>query len=137
MGFSLRFFYTVDVDRMAAVHEKTGKKGASMNGTCIIFGLLFLTAGILFFCGKIHGRLSLWENMPENERQNIKIRPLCRNIGFLIALSGILFLTAGVFAWFLNYVFVWAMIGWMVTAGLDVLYIGKSRRYQVKQSTVF
>ena len=75
--------------------------------------------------------------MPENERQKIKIRPLCRNIGFLIALSGVLFLTAGVSAWFLNHAFVWAMIGWMVTAGLDVLYIGKSRRYQVKQSTVF
>lgn len=103
-----------------------------MDFTCIFFGALFTIAGIVFACGKGLDNLPAWKNMPQQEKEKIKIRPLCRNIGGIISLSGIVFLAKGLLAGFSNRCFVIAMIVWLVTAGIDVWYIGKSRRYTVK-----
>ena len=64
-----------------------------MDFTCIFFGVLFTVAGFVFACGKGHTHLSAWKNMPQPEKDKIKIRPLCRNIGEVIALNGIIFLS--------------------------------------------
>ena len=87
-----------------------------MDYTCIFFGVLFTIAGFVFACGKGHIHLSAWKNMPQEEKEKIKIVPLCRNIGEVIALNGIIFL----------------MRGWLMIAGFDVWYIGKSNRYRKK-----
>lgn len=68
--------------------------------------------------------------MPQSEKEKIKIIPLCRNIGEVIALSGIIFLLKGLWPGFENHWFVAAMIAWLVIAGFDVWYIGKSNRYR-------
>ena len=60
-----------------------------MDFTCIFFGILFTIAGFVFACGKGHIHLSEWKNMPQEEKDKIKIIPLCRNIGEVIALNGI------------------------------------------------
>ena len=100
-----------------------------MDFTCIFFGIVFLIAGLLFACGKGHIHLSAWKNMPSEEKEKIKIRPLCRNIGEVIALSGIIFLAKGLWWDFQNHWFVIAMTAGLVIAGFEVWYITKSNRY--------
>lgn len=101
-----------------------------MDFTCIFFGMLFCAAGFVFACGKGHIYLSAWKNMPQAEKNKIKIVPLCRNIGEVIALSGIIFLMKGLWSGFSNHWFVCAMIAWLIVAGLDAWYISKSNRYR-------
>ena len=61
----------------------------------IIFGVLFTIAGFLFACGKGHVHLKEWKNMSIEEREKIDIKPLCRNIGEVIMLNGLIFLLKG------------------------------------------
>ena len=91
-----------------------------MNGACLFLGILFLAAGIYFYSGKAVNHITAWKTMPEEEKRKIHIRPLCRNVGMMIATSGIIFLLSGA----------WCMVGWMVLSGADVYWIGKSGRYQ-------
>ena len=101
-----------------------------MDFTCIFFGALFTVAGFVFACGKGHIHLSARKNMPQSERDKIRIRPLCRNIGEVIALNGIIFLLKSFWPAFSDHWFVGAMIAWLLVAGFDVWYISKSKRYQ-------
>ena len=101
-----------------------------MDFICIFFGILFSMVGFMFFLGKAHIHLSAWKNMPQDEKDKIKILPLCRNIGVVIILSGIIFLMKGLLPDFSNHLFVVSMTAWMIAAGLDVWYITKSERYK-------
>lgn len=101
-----------------------------MDLTCIIFGVLFTVAGVVFACGRGHIHLSVWKNMPQKEKEKINIVPLCRNIGEVIALSGVIFLIKGFWSSYVERWFTAAMIVWMLLAGFDVWYIGKSDRYR-------
>ena len=101
-----------------------------MNLTCILFGLAFVTTGLLFAAGLLHGHISAWKHMPEEEKRRVRILPLCRNIGWVISLSGVIFLLGGLWPGFLTHGFVGAMVAWLVAAGLDLLYIEKSHRYE-------
>ena len=80
-----------------------------MNLTCIFFGIIFTIAGFMFACGKGHIHFSSWKNMPQEEKEKIKIVPLCRNIGEVIALNGLIFLLKGLWTGFENHWFVTAM----------------------------
>ena len=100
-----------------------------MNLTCLVFGLLFTAAGLLFGAGKLHSRLEAWRAMPEEERDKIRIEALCRNIGGMIGLCGVLFLLAGLSTAFQETCFVWSMILWLVAAGADVWWIEKRGKY--------
>lgn len=100
-----------------------------MNITCVAFGVVFLIMGILFFMGKAHEHIEGYRKMPDEEKVNIKIEPLCKNIGIVIGLAGIGFLVAGLFTVFANKVFIWYMIAWFIGTGLDVRYISKSSRF--------
>ncbi|OMK23907.1 hypothetical protein BER30_003640 [Clostridioides difficile] len=66
-----------------------------MDFTCIFFGILFTLAGFWLAFGKGYRHLSLWKNMPQEEKDKINIVPLCRNVGEMIALNGIIFLMKG------------------------------------------
>ena len=103
-----------------------------MEFTCIFFGILFTLAGLVFASGKGHIHLSAWKNMPQEEKDKIKMVPLCRNIGEVIALNGLIFLSKGLWSGFSNHWFVGAMVAWLIVAGFDVWYIGKSERYYRK-----
>ena len=74
-----------------------------MNLTCIFFGIIFTIAGFMFACGKGHIHFSSWKNMPQEEKEKIKIVPLCRNIGEVIALNGLIFLLKGLWTGFENH----------------------------------
>ena len=101
----------------------------TMNYTCIFFGCLFIAMGIIFAFGKGHIHLKAWKNMPQKEKDKIDILPLCRNIGEVIMLNGILFLTKGMWSGFRDHWFMCAMVAWFIVAGLDVWYISKGHRY--------
>jgi len=99
-------------------------------GSCLFLGILFLAAGIYFYSGKAVNHITAWKTMPEEEKRKIHIRPLCRNVGMMIATSGIIFLLSGAWYAFRKSGFLWCMVGWMVLSGADVYWIGKSGRYQ-------
>ena len=105
-----------------------------MNFTCILFGSIFLAAGTLFAAGKLHRHITAWKNMPVEEKRRIRIVPLCRNIGGLIALSGVIFLTSGFWQVFRENFFVITMIGWMIAAGIDLFFIEKKHRYEINEA---
>ncbi len=100
-----------------------------MDYTCLVFGIIFIVAGIAFAFGKIYNRLSAWKNMSDDEKAKINIIPLCRNIGAVIALAGVIFVVKGLWSAFSSFAFTIAMIIYLVLAGLDVWYISKSKRY--------
>ena len=99
--------------------------------TYVCFGVLFLGAGLLFAAGKLHLHLTAWKQMTPEEKRDIRIRPLCRNIGGMIALCGLLFLLAGLWPAFRVHGFVWAMLLWMAAAAVDFYRIGKSPHYSI------
>ena len=101
-----------------------------MDLTGIIFGTMFTVIGFLFAIGKLHPYIAAWKNMSPEEKAKIDILPLCRNIGEMILLSGVIFLLKGFFPAFQDHWFTAAMIAWLLVAGLDVYFIGKSGRYQ-------
>ena len=68
----------------------------------------------------LHGKIC-----PRKKKEKIAIVPLCRNIGEIIALNGIIFLLKGLWAGFSDHWFVGAMVAWMIIAGFDVWYIEK------------
>ena len=86
-----------------------------MNGACLFLGILFLAAGIYFYSGKAVNHITAWKTMPEEEKRKIHIRPLCRNVGMMIATSGIIFLLSGAWYAFRKSGFLWCMVGWMRT----------------------
>lgn len=100
-----------------------------MDYICIFFGAVFLIAGIMFASGKGYINSSAFKNMSQKDKEKIKIVPLCRNIGGMIALSGIIFLIKGFWTGFSKRGFMCTMILWLIAAGLDVWYISKSDRY--------
>lgn len=103
-----------------------------MDFVCIFFGIVFIGAGFIFACGKGHIYLSAWKSMPQEEKEKINIVPLCRNVGEMIALSGIIFLVKGLWSDFTNHWFIIAIVIWLIIAGVDVWYINKSDRYYFK-----
>ena len=102
-----------------------------LNIGAIFFGVLFILGGLLFAGGQIHSRMNLWKQMPQEEKDKINIIPLCRNIGEIILLSGILFLMDGLWPDFQEHWFTGAMVAWLIVAGLDVWFILKSNRYRM------
>ncbi|VIF70320.1 conjugative transposon protein [Clostridioides difficile] len=101
-----------------------------MDFTCIFFGILFTFAGFWLAVGKGYRHLSLWKNMPKEEKDKINIVPLSRNVGGIIALNGIIFLMKGVLPGFSNHWFIFSIIVWLIVASFDVWYIEKSVRYR-------
>lgn len=117
--------------KFKTAYNKAGnkKKGDErMNFTCIFFGVIFIAAGILFALGKCHIHIAAWKNMPCEEKEKINIKALCRNIGVMISLCGVIFLIGS----FFSFIFIFAMIVWLIAAGIDVYVINKSRRYILK-----
>ncbi len=100
-----------------------------MDLACLVFGILFIVAGVLFAFGRLHTRLRAWKVMSPEDRNAIRILPLCRNIGGMIALCGGIFLLGGIYRAFRERGFTAAMILWLIMAGIDVWQIGRSGRY--------
>lgn len=92
----------------------------------IFLGVLFIIAGLAFFFGRTHIQLFAWENMPEQGRG--RIMPLCRCVGEVIVLSGLIFLMKGLWAGFSEHWLAGSIAAWLAAAGLDVWYTAGNRR---------
>ena len=103
-----------------------------MDIACIVFGVIFIVFGLLVALGKIHIFLNAWKNTPQEQKEKIRIKELCRNIGEVIMLSGIIFLLNGFLPNVKKHVFVIAIIAWMVVALIDLIFIFKSKHYEKK-----
>ena len=73
-------------------------------------GVLFIIAGLAFFFGRTHIQLFAWENMPEQGRG--RIMPLCRCMGEVIVLSGLIFLMKGLWAGFWEHWLAGSIAAW-------------------------
>ena len=102
----------------------------------VFLGVLFIIAGLAFFFGRTHIQLFAWENMPEQGRG--RIMPLCRCVGEVIVLSGLIFLMKGLWAGFSEHWFAGSIAAWLTAAGLDVWYTGNYNPHcgSVRQSAV-
>ena len=89
-------------------------------------GVLFIIAGLAFFFGRTNIQLFAWENMPEQGRG--RIMPLCRCVGEVIVLSGLIFLMKGLWAGFSEHWLAGSIAAWLAAAGLDVWYTAGNRR---------
>lgn len=101
-----------------------------MDFTCLLFGAVFIVAGIMFACGKLHNHIKAWNSMTAEEKEDINIKPLCVNIGSMISICGVVFMLAGVFLFFRIHIFIWCMILWIIAAGIDVYFIGKNKKFR-------
>lgn len=68
--------------------------------------------------------------MTPNERSKVNIKPLCRNVGGVISLAGIILIVAGLWEFFLSEVFLWAMIAWIVVVIFDFAFLMKNKSFQ-------
>lgn len=76
----------------------------------IFLGVLFIIAGLAFSFGRTHIQLFAWENMPEQGRD--RIMPLCRCVGEVIVLSGLIFLMKGLWAGFSEHWLAGSIAAW-------------------------
>ncbi len=102
-----------------------------MKVICVVSGILFFLLGLLLFIGKLHPHLDLWKKLSKEDQEKIRIIPLCRNMGAMICLCGLIFFVSGMF-WTagMSRIFIWLMIAWFVLSGIDVYWIQTSNRYQ-------
>ncbi len=95
-------------------------------------GAVIIILGIITFIGKFHILFSDWKRMTGEEKQKIKIKPLCRNLGVMIALCGVIVLVGGLSNFFLEKMFAYFILSWFVLAAVDAWWISKSSRYKNK-----
>ena len=96
---------------------------------CYVAAVIMLIAGIVFFTGKAASYIKGYQTMPEEEKRNINIKPLCRNISVVLFAAAIIFGIAGYSELFRSEYMKWAILGWLIAGCADVIYIGKSGRF--------
>jgi len=96
---------------------------------CYTTAVVMLVVGIGFFTGKAVSYIKSYQDMEENEKNNIKIEALCKNISLLFFIAAVIFAAAGFSEVFRQDYFRWFMVGWFALGAADVVYIGKSRRF--------
>ena len=104
-----------------------------MNFTCLVLGVVFIVTGIYFAKGKLLIYIDAWNKMSKEEKDNILITPLCRNIGLMISSSGLIFLASGILENFRENFFIYAIVSWFIIAFIDLYLIEKRNKYQIKK----
>ncbi len=93
-------------------------------------GVVILVFGLLFFFRKILKYFHFWKKMSPSERSKVNTKPLCRNVGSVISLAGVILIVAGLWEFFLSEIFLWAMIAWVVIVVFDFSYLMKNKSLQ-------
>lgn len=93
----------------------------------VFLGVLFIIAGPCVFLRKdAHPALCVGKHA--GGRGGDRIMPLCRCMGEVIVLSGLIFLMKGLWAGFSEHWLAGSIAAWLTVAGLDVWYTAGSRR---------
>ncbi|MCD7708937.1 MAG: DUF3784 domain-containing protein, partial [Clostridiales bacterium] len=108
-----------------------GKEDFCMNTklTILVFGILFIAFGVAIALGKVHTHLKEWKATPQSERDKIAIKPLCRNVGGMISLCGVIFAVKGLFYGIPDRLFLLLMLLWIAAAFIDFWQMGKKGWY--------
>jgi len=103
---------------------------------CYTTAVVMLVIGIFFYSGKAAFYIKGYHNMPDEEKRDINIKPLCKNLSIMFFLASAVLGTAGYSEWFRLGYFKGAMIGWIVLCCADIVFINKSSRYVNKTAPV-
>ena len=96
-----------------------------MNLYCIIFGTLFITAGIVFFTGFGNRWLKGLNELTDGEKKELNIKKLDRLLGRIFLSVGLIFEAGGFNEAFLRSAFIWLMLAWFIMTGIAVYLISK------------
>jgi len=96
---------------------------------CLLVAIALIAVGIAFFTGKAMKYVKDYQRMDEEEKANIKIRPLCKNISVMFFIAAVIFAISGFSETFRHDYFTWCMVGWFALGVADTVYIGKSKRF--------
>ena len=96
---------------------------------CYLTAIIMIVIGSVFFTGKAASYIKGYQMTPEDEKKNIDIKALCRNISAMFFIAAAIFALAGFSELFRTAYFRWAMVGWLVLGCADVLYLNKSKRF--------
>ena len=96
---------------------------------CAIVALCLAVLGVAFFTGHAARYIKGYRELPEQEKQGIRIRALLRNVSVMFfAMAGI-FAAAALFEAFRLGYLKYALGAWAALVCADVLYIERSGRY--------
>ncbi len=101
----------------------------NFTGTCLAFGIFFIAAGLILAFTKAYTKMQFWTSLSPEEQEEIRVVPLCRNLGAMIGLCGLIFLMAALWSWFYQHAFIWCMIAWFVLGFFDAYKISKAGWY--------
>jgi len=96
---------------------------------CYTVACALIIAGAVFYTGKAASYIKGYQDMPDEEKKTVNIKPLCKNISAMLFLAAAIFGIAGYSESFRSEYFNWAMIGWIALCCADVAFINKSGRY--------
>ncbi|MCL1835685.1 MAG: DUF3784 domain-containing protein [Oscillospiraceae bacterium] len=96
---------------------------------CYMAAAMLLVVGVAFLTGKAPVFIKAYRLMPEEEKEKINIKPLCRNLSAAFLIAAAIFGAAGYSEVFRLIYFKWAVVGWLALCCADIAYIGKSKRY--------
>lgn len=103
---------------------------------CYTVGLLVLVASILFYTGKAMDYIKGIQAMTEEEKKQINLPGLCKNLSVMFLLVAVLFFIAGYHEAFRTVYLKWGMLAWMGLCCLDLMFIHRSKHYvQPQQPT--
>ena len=104
-----------------------------MSFICLFIGILFLLIGILFANGKLLRYMKAFNEMSEADKEVFQVEKLYRNIGLMIASSGVIFVLNGISEIFSKQGFMIAIMLWLVAAIIDLMYIEKQKQIVMKK----
>jgi len=95
-----------------------------------------LAIGIAFYSGNAASFIKGYQDMPDEEKRTVNIKPLCKNLSIMFFLAAAIFGIAGYSEWFRLGYFKGAMIGWIALCCADIVFINKSGLYVNKTAPV-
>ena len=96
---------------------------------CYIIAVAMTIIGIAFFTGRATSYIKAYQTMPDEEKRNINIKPLCRNLSMMFFIAAVIFGIGGFSEFFRLTYLKWTMVGWLILGCADVLFISKSKRF--------
>ncbi len=100
-----------------------------MNITCIAFSIVLFIFGVLFFFTKLYRFFPFWKKMDLKERAKMNMKAISINIGAMVIVCSLILLAAGLWEFFYDKIFIWAMIIWMVAVVMDAILISTKKLY--------
>lgn len=100
---------------------------------CYAASIIALAFAVVFFTGRGASYVKGYTQLSDDEKQNIRIGALCRNMGVMFLITALFFAVTAYSETFRTNYFRYVMIIWMALCWADVLYVNKSKRYTIRR----